>query len=192
VIWFSDLRGSTALADSLGREAYLATLNQYFDGVAGAVIEHDGEVLKFIGDAVLAVFAIDDPADPAPEACSRALAAVADARQRIDAVNGERGERGEPALAFGVGLHRGNLTYGNIGTERRLDFTVIGPAVNEAARIEDLCKTLETPVLMSEALAASLPGETGLVSLGRHTLRGVRNPQEIFTLPPEHAPDGAA
>jgi len=182
VIWFSDLRGSTALADSIGREAYLATLNQYFDGVAGAVIEHGGEVLKFIGDAVLAVFAIDDPADPAPEACTRALAAVADARQRIDAVNGERAERGEPALAFGVGLHRGNLTYGNIGTERRLDFTVIGPAVNEAARIEDLCKTLETPVLMSEALAASLPGETNLVSLGRHTLRGVRNPQEIFTL----------
>jgi adenylate cyclase len=183
VIWFSDLRGSTALADSIGREAYLATLNQYFDSVAGAVIEHGGEVLKFIGDAVLAVFAIDDPADPAPEACTRALAAVADARLRIDAVNGERGERGEPPLAFGVGLHRGNLTYGNIGTERRLDFTVIGPAVNEAARIEDLCKTLETPVLMSEALAASLPGGTGLVSLGRHTLRGVRNPQEIFTLP---------
>jgi adenylate cyclase len=183
VIWFSDLRGSTALADSIGREAYLDTLNQYFDGVAGAVIEHGGEVLKFIGDAVLAVFAIDDPVDPMPEACIRALTAVADARQRIAAVNGERVERGEPALAFGVGLHRGNLTYGNIGTEGRLDFTVIGPAVNEAARIEDLCKTLETSVLMSEALAASVPGETGLVSLGRHTLRGVRTPQEIFALP---------
>ena len=190
VIWFSDLRGSTALADSLGREAYLATLNQYFDGVAGAVIEHGGEVLKFIGDAVLAVFAIDDPADPAPEACTRALAAVADARRRIQGVNGERTERGEPPLAFGVGLHRGNLTYGNIGTEKRLDFTVIGPAVNEAARIEDLCKTLDTPLLMSQELAASIPGETNLVSLGRHTLRGVRNPQEIFTLPPQNNPDG--
>ncbi len=188
VIWFSDLRGSTAMADSMGREAYLATLNQYFDGVAGAVIEQGGEVLKFIGDAILAIFVIDDPADPAPEACTRALAAAADAGERIAAVNGEREARGEPALAFGVGLHRGNLTYGNIGTERRLDFTVIGPAVNEAARIEDLCKTLETSVLMSEALAASIPGETNLLSLGRHVLRGVRTPQEIFTLPPQNDP----
>ncbi|MEE8271648.1 MAG: DUF427 domain-containing protein, partial [Alphaproteobacteria bacterium] len=147
VIWFCDLRGSTALADSLSRDDYLATLNEYFDSVAGAVIEHGGEVLKFIGDAVLAIFAIDDPANPHPEACAQALAATRDAQRRIDAVNADRAARGEPPLAFGIGLHRGNLTYGNIGTDQRLDFTVIGPAVNEASRIEDMCKALDTPVL---------------------------------------------
>lgn len=181
VVWFSDLRGSTKLADSQSREAYLATLNQYFDSVAGAVIEHGGEVLKFIGDAVLAIFPIDDPDNPQPVACTRALAAVADAQARIDVVNRERTEAGEPALAFGTGLHRGNITYGNVGTTKRLDFTVIGPAVNEAARIEDLCKTLAEPVLISAAFANSVAGD--LTSLGQHTLRGVGAKQEVFTLP---------
>ncbi len=180
VIWFSDLRGSTTLADGQSREAYLATFNQYFDSVAGAVIEHGGEVLKFIGDAVLAIFPIADPDSSHPEACTRALAAVADAQARIDAVNRERTAAGEAALAFGTGLHRGDITYGNIGTMKRLDFTVIGPAVNEAARIEDLCKTLGEPVLISAAFAESVTGR--LESLGRHTLRGVRAKQEIFTL----------
>ena len=180
VIWFSDLRGSTTLADGQSREAYLATLNQYFDSVAGAVIEHGGEVLKFIGDAVLAIFPIADPNDRHPEACTLALAAVGDAQARIDEVNRERTAAGEPALAFGTGLHRGDITYGNIGTTKRLDFTVIGPAVNEAARIEDLCKTLGEPVLVSAAFAESVTGR--LESLGRHTLRGVRAKQEIFTL----------
>ncbi|MEE8271410.1 MAG: adenylate/guanylate cyclase domain-containing protein, partial [Alphaproteobacteria bacterium] len=185
VIWFCDLRGSTALADSLSRDDYLATLNEYFDSVAGAVIEHGGEVLKFIGDAVLAIFAIDDPANPHPEACAQALAATRDAQRRIDAVNAERAARGEPPLAFGIGLHRGNLTYGNIGTDQRLDFTVIGPAVNEASRIEDMCKALDTPVLVSSAFARGITDS--LVSLGRHALRGVRDEQEIFTLPPDDA-----
>ena len=158
VIWFCDLRGSTALAESLSREDYLAALNQYFDCMAGAVIDHDGEVLKFIGDAVLAIFPIDDLANPYPKACTSALDASRDAQQRIDDVNRERAERGEPPLAYGIGLHRGDLTYGNIGTTKRLDFTVIGSAVNEAARIEDMCKTLDIPVLISEAFARSVPG----------------------------------
>ena len=181
VIWFSDLRNSTALADSLSREAYLSTLNQYFDSVAGAVIEHGGEVLKFIGDAVLAIFPIDEPDNPAAEACARALSAVREAQERIRSVNHERETQGKPPLAFGTGLHRGNITYGNIGTMKRLDFTVIGPAVNEAARIEGLCKSLEEPVLISSVFAQSVPGE--LRSLGRHSLRGVRGEEEIFALP---------
>ena len=181
VIWFSDLRNSTTLADSLSRDEYLATLNQYFDSVAGAVIEHGGEVLKFIGDAVLAIFAIDEPDDPRPEACIRALSAIRDAQERIESVNQERETQGEPPLAFGTGLHRGNITYGNVGTTRRLDFTVIGPAVNEAARIEDLCKSLGEPVLTSSAFAKSVSGE--LKSLGQHSLRGVRVKEEIFALP---------
>ena len=183
VIWFSDLRNSTALADSLSREAYLATLNQYFDSVAGAVIEHGGEVLKFIGDAVLAIFPIDEPDIPASEACARALLAVREAQERICAVNRERETQNKVPLAFGTGLHRGNITYGNIGTTKRLDFTVIGPAVNEASRIEGLCKSLEEPVLISSVFAQSVPGE--LRSLGQHALRGVRGKEEIFALPVE-------
>lgn len=180
VIWFSDLRQSTTMADTMSREDYLATLNQYFDCVAGAVIEHDGEVLKFIGDAVLAIFPIEDASDPHPDACGKALAAVRTATDHMAKVNLERESEGKPLLNFGTGLHRGTITYGNVGTDRRLDFTVIGPAVNEAARIEDLCKTLDAPVLMSAAFAGGL--DIALSSFGEHPLRGVRSVQEIFGL----------
>ena len=181
VVWISDLRDSTALANALSRVAYLATLNQYFDCVAGAVIDNGGEVLKFIGDAVLAIFPIGDRDEPHPDACLRALSAVRDSRQAMADLNDERAARSEPPLQFGTGLHRGDITYGNIGTTKRLDFTVIGTAVNEVSRIEGLCKALGRPVLMSSAFAASVP--SGLISLGCHTLRGVEGQQEIFTLP---------
>jgi adenylate cyclase len=105
---------------------------------------------------------------------------VRQAYEQIDAVNLERKARGEPSLNFATGLHRGNITYGNIGTEMRLDFTVIGPAVNEAARIEDLCKALGVPVLASSAFAGGVAG--ALKSLGMHELRGVQTKQEIFAL----------
>ncbi len=180
VIWFSDLRRSTTMADTMAREDYLAALNQYFDCVAGAVIDHGGEVLKFIGDAVLAIFPIDDPSDPHPPASRLALDALEDAGEKIDSVNQERRAKGEQILDFGTALHRGTITYGNVGTDRRLDFTVIGPAVNEAARIEDLCKALDRRVLMSAAFADGV--EAGLVSLGEHVLRGVGDTQEIFGL----------
>ena len=180
VIWFSDLRGSTKMADTMPRQDYLTALNQYFDCVAGAVLENDGEVLKFIGDAVLAIFPIENPDDPRPAACTNALSAVRQAYKQIEAVNAKRKKQGEPLLEFGTGLHRGNITYGNIGTEMRLDFTAIGPAVNEAARIEDLCKALGVPVLASSAFADGARG--GLKSLGMHDLRGVQAKQEIFTL----------
>jgi class 3 adenylate cyclase/uncharacterized protein (DUF427 family) len=183
VIWFSDLRGSTKMADTMPRQDYLAALDQYFDSVAGAVLENGGEVLKFIGDAVLAIFPIDNPDDPHPAACTNALLAVRQAYQQIGTVNGERAAQGQPPLEFGTGLHRGNITYGNIGTEMRLDFTVIGPAVNEAARIEDLCKALGVPILASSAFAGGVDG--GLKSLGEHELRGVQTKQEIFTLAAE-------
>ena len=182
VIWFSDLRQSTTLADNLSREEYLAVLNQYFDCVAGAVIEHDGEVLKFIGDAVLAIFPIDDPSDPHPKACHQALAAVRSASERIEKVNRDRSSANQPLLQFGTGLHRGTITYGNVGTERRLDFTVIGPTVNEAARIESLCKSLDEPVLASSAFAAGVAD--GLRSIGTHELRGVQAQEEIFAVSP--------
>jgi len=185
VIWFSDLRNSTALAETLSRNDYLAALNQYFDCVAGTVIEHGGEVLKFIGDAVLAIFPIDDENGASSAACRQALRAVRDAQDRLNAVNREREMGAQLPLAFGTGLHRGNITYGNIGTSRRLDFTVIGPAVNEASRIENLCKSLGEPVLASAAFAECVPGE--LRSLGRHILRGVSTAEELFAVLPADA-----
>jgi adenylate cyclase len=180
-IWITDLRDSTALAASLSREEYLSLLNRYFDSVAGAVLDHGGEVLKFIGDSVLAIFAIDDPNQEEPEACASALAAAAEASRRIAAVNEERVAEGAAVLDFGIGLHRGDLTYGNIGTTKRLDFTVIGSAVNEASRIEGLSKTLDRQVLISSTFRESVPDS--LISLGLHSLRGVTGEREIFGLP---------
>jgi adenylate cyclase len=180
-IWITDLRESTSLAASLSREDYLSLLNRYFDSVAGAVLDHGGEVLKFIGDSVLAIFAIDDPDQKEPEACARALAAAAEASRKFAAVNEERAADGAPALGFGIGLHRGDLTYGNVGTTKRLDFTVIGSAVNEASRIEGLSKTLNRQILISAAFRESVPDP--LISLGHHSLRGVTGECEIFGLP---------
>lgn len=180
VIWYSDLRDSTRLAESLPRDDYLKLLNDFFDCIAGIVLEHGGEVLKFIGDGVMAIFPIEDPDHATPAAARVALTAVRLARERIAEVNAGRAARREPEIGFGIALHRGDVTYGNIGTSGRLDFTVVGPAVNEAARIEGLTKTLGAPILVSASLARSLPGE--LVSLGRHALRGVEHDVELFTL----------
>jgi adenylate cyclase len=180
-IWITDLRDSTALAASMSREEYLSLLNRYFDNVAGAVLDHGGEVLKFIGDSVLAIFAIDDPDQKKSEACARALAAAVEASQQFDAVNKERAAAGDRLLDFAIGLHRGDLTYGNIGTTKRLDFTVIGSAVNEAARIESLSKTLNRQILISSAFRESV--QDPMISLGHHSLRGVVGKREIFGLP---------
>jgi adenylate cyclase len=187
VIWFCDLRGSTPLADRLPREAYLALLNDFFECMAGAVVDHGGEVLRFLGDAVIGIFQIDaktDHPELCPEhtgACARAVAAAQDAMKRMEDHNHVRQERNEPPLGYGIALHIGDVLYGNIGIPERLDFTVIGPAVNEAARLEALCKTMHKPVLISAELARLLPDK--LTSLGFHVLRGVREPHEIFTLP---------
>jgi adenylate cyclase len=202
VLWYCDLRGSTALADSLPRVEYLNLLNRYFEAVAGAVLERGGEVLKFIGDGLLAIFPMDkvspcdDPSElycaagPAPgddgmycgkSACSRAIEAARDALRRMAEVNVELAADGREALRFGLSLHLGNVTYGNIGAASRLDFTVIGPAANEAARMDALTKELGISVLVSEDFARFVPG--ALVSVGRHSLRGVSQSREIFTLP---------
>ncbi len=183
-IWLCDLRGSTALSETMARDAYLDTLNQFFDCMVEPIVEHGGEVLKYIGDSVLAIFPIEQPDDAAEDACGhdacqRALAATRDARARVEALNTERAERGAAPLGYGISLHRGRLTYGNIGSAARLDFTVIGPAVNEAARIEEMTKVLGRPVLVSAAFAKSFRGT--LTPLGSHPLRGVALQQEIYT-----------
>ena len=174
VIWFCDLRDSTPLADSMSRRDFLALLNDYFERVLGPVVEQGGEVLRFIGDAALAIFPVGER--PA-EACARALAAAREALARMEAHNRTRSR----PLRFGIGLHLGELTYGNIGTPTRIEFTVIGAAANEAARIEALCKVLEVDFLVSEQVARTLPQPWR--SLGLHTLRGVGDKMELFTLP---------
>jgi len=174
VIWFCDLRDSTPLADSMSRRDFLALLNEYFECVLGPVLEQKGEVLRFIGDAALAIFPVGER--PA-EACAKALAAAQEAMARMDKLNQTRSR----PLRFGIGLHMGELTYGNIGTPTRIEFTVIGAAANETARIEALCKVLEVDLLVSEPVARALPQPWR--SLGLHTLRGVGDKMELFTLP---------
>jgi adenylate cyclase len=187
VIWFCDLRESTPLADSMPRGEFLDLLNRYFECMAGPVLEKRGEVLRFIGDAVLAIFPIDESAqkDSADckliqATCETALAAASDARTRIEALNIERSAGGQRPLGYGIGLHVGDVMYGNIGTPERLEFTVIGSAANEAARIESLCKTLGRSILTSSQFARYVPRQ--LESIGFHTLRGVASNQELFTL----------
>ena len=182
VIWLCDLRGSTAMTETLPRESYLALLNDFFDASAGAVLEQDGEVLKFIGDAVLAIFPIQqgDGADPA---CRKALAASRAMSERMAELNRVRAEAGEPPLRHALALHKGEVTYGNVGAPSRLDFTVVGPAMNETARLGNLAKSLDRAVLLSDVFAKHLPEDA--VSLGRHSLRGVSEQHEVFTLADE-------
>jgi adenylate cyclase len=176
-IWYCDLRGFTALSERLGRDALLACLNDYFDAMAGAVEQNGGEILKFIGDAMLAIFPLEGE-----QACRRALQAALDARATMAAVNARRRERGDETLDFGIGLHAGEVMYGNIGSANRLDFTIIGPAVNLATRLERLCRTLGHHVLISDRFACECTGRK-LPSLGRHELAGIPRPVEVFTLP---------
>jgi adenylate cyclase len=179
-IWFSDMRDFTALSDERAPAEVIAVLDGYFDAVASAISSRGGEVLKFIGDAVLAIFPVGD--DPMA-ACRRALAAAEEAFAAIEEKNRERVGRGEPAVSIGVALHRGEVMYGNIGARDRLDFTVISSAVNEASRLEGLCKQLGTHLALSESFrrTAALPA-ADLVDLGEHALKGVKARVRVFTL----------
>jgi adenylate cyclase len=180
VIWFSDLRESTPLARRLGEAGFLGLLNDYFEATAGAVLEHGGEVLRFIGDASLAVFPISGTHSRS-DMCAAAVDAARAARSRTAAANARRTSAGEEAFHFGIGLHLGRVLYGNIGTPERLEFSVIGPAANETARIEALCKRTGRDVVVSrevaDALGATWPG------LGRFELAGVERPMEVLALP---------
>jgi adenylate cyclase len=175
VILLADLRGFTSLSDSLPGDRVIELLNGWFDALVPAIEAAGGEVLKFIGDGVLAIFPVG--ADPAA-ACSAALAAVATARSALGERNAALRARGEAELRYGMALHRGEVLYGNIGSSARLDFTTIGPAVNLAARLETLARDLGRELLVSAAVAGHCP--EGLVALGRFELRGFREPQEVF------------
>ena len=182
VVWLCDLRGSTALAEALPRPEWLALLNAYFDRMTAAIEAHGGEVLKFIGDGVLALVPLAAAtAAGRRETCRRALAAALDARAAIAGLNRERAAADRVSIGFGVALHLGEVIYGNVGAARRLDFTVVGPAVNLVSRIEALNPQLGRWLLTSAAFAAACAG-CPLESLGAFGLRGTRATHELFTL----------
>lgn len=169
----------------------MALLNTYAGTVLDTIAGFGGEVLKLMGDGVLAIF----PLEAETDACRRALDAAIAALHAVDRTSAERRAVGEPITRMFVGLHLGEVLYGNIGSADRLDFTVLGPAVNEASRLERMCRTVERPIVASAAFAEG-SGEAGrrLTSLGRFTLRGVARPQELFTLDPGRSlglPSGA-
>lgn len=181
VLFFTDLQGFTALADTTPGKELIALLDDYFGCMVQPVVQREGEVLKFMGDGMLAAFAV--VLDERAEVCAAALEAAEEVLALVDALNAERRKAGKPAAGLDISLHIGRVLYGNVGTAARLDFTVIGPAVNEASRIEKLCEPLGRNLLVSQAFAeAATASRHRLVSLGRHRLHGVREETELFAL----------
>jgi adenylate cyclase len=179
VLWFSDLRNYTRISDTSPPEQIIPLLNDYADAIVSAIHEHSGDVLKLIGDGVLAIF----PAEDRARACAAALDAANEARASVAALNARRVAEGLPATDMYLGLHLGVVFYGNIGSKERLDFTVVGPAVNEVSRIAAMCRTVDQPILISSAFAESVALERRrFASVGRYALRGVGKPQDLFTL----------
>ena len=180
VIWFSDLRGFTRVTDS-APEQVIPLLNDYADVIVSAIHEQGGDVLKLIGDGILAIFTAEDREHACAAALDAAIVGPQGGRRR--SMRGARSE-GLPVTDMYLGLHVGEVFYGNIGSTERLDFTVVGPAVNEASRIAAMCRSVEQPVLVSQAFANVDGMRERLVSVGRYALRGVERPQELFTLEP--------
>jgi adenylate cyclase len=179
VIWMSDIRDFTERSDRLSGERVIELLNACFDAQAEAINRHGGEVLKFIGDGLLAIFPVAD-AGFAGQAARAALDAAQQALQSIQRLNQSPLMAGEAPLAIVIALHIGQVMYGNIGAADRLDFTVIGPAVNLTSRAEAFAKALNLPIVVTDELQAVCARK--LVSLGRHRLRGLSGERELFTL----------
>ena len=179
VIWLSDLRGFSALADKLSQADLIAALNAHFERLVAPIRAFGGEVLKFMGDGLLAIFPVGpegDTAGPASAALKAARSAIASMTQ----LNRERRKSRLPALRFGIGLHLGDLLWGNIGSPDRLDFTAIGPAVNLASRLEHATKAMRRPLVASGTFAKACPED--MTALGERKLRGLKTPVELFTL----------
>ena len=181
IIWFSDLRGFTELSDALSNEALIALLNDYFGALTRAVEEQQGETLKFIGDAMLAIFPIAT-ASSGRRAAQRALASARTAQARIAEINLARRAADQAIIHWGLALHVGEVHYGNIGGETRLDFTVIGPAVNLAARLQSLSARLGEGCVISDDFAALLRDKSELRDLGAHALKGIADERQVFGL----------
>jgi adenylate cyclase len=190
VLWFSDLRGSTAISDSIGPDGIIPFLNDYAQASIDAIHDAGGDVLKLIGDGVLAMFKSDDM-----RAAKRAaLKAEHRLRHNIGALNARRSAEGRPVTFAYVGLHVGEVFYGNIGSEDRLDFTVVGPTVNEVSRIAAMCSSVDRDLLTSADFRDGLDstGRGHLVSTGRFALRGIGRAQDLYTLDPVIAADEVA
>lgn len=177
VVWYSDLRQSTWLAENLSNQDFLDTLNVYFECTAGSVMELHGEVLRFIGDAVLAIFPIEIFAS-AENAAESAWRAAKLAQGRIQEINVKRSETALAPLNFGLALHAGSVDYGNIGIPCRLEFSVIGTVANEVARLEGLTKTLGESILVSESFARLLDIEWKC--MGSQPMKGVKNDPTVY------------
>jgi adenylate cyclase len=176
------LRGYTGITDSAPPDEIIPLLNDYAEAAITAISNASGDVLKLIGDGILAIFKADDPG-----AASRAaLTAATDLRRRIAALNDARAAAGRPVTSAYLGLHIGDVFYGNIGSEDRLDFTVVGPAVNEVARIAAMCRSVDRAILLSSEFVAAIDEAERwqFVSVGRYALRGVGRAKELFTLDP--------
>ena len=176
-LWFSDLRDFTRLSNTVPPAELVRVLNDLFDCQVPAIERHGGEVLKFIGDGMLAIFSVHDESARAA-VCGQALAATTEAFAALDALNRDRDQRGEPPLAVGVSLHLGEVAYGNIGGAARLDFTCIGAAVNLAARIEGLTGALSKRLLLSEEFARAT--EHPVREVGAFNLKGVAGAMRVF------------
>jgi adenylate cyclase len=190
VLWFSDLRGSTSISESIAPDEIIPFLNDYAQAAIDAVHDAGGDVLKLIGDGVLAMFTNPDMA----VAKRAALRAEHRFRQNMMALNLRRAAEARPTTSAYVGLHVGEVFYGNIGSEDRLDFTVVGPAVNEVSRIASMCRSVDRELLASSAFRAGLDatGRGHLVSTGRYALRGIGRAQDLYTLDPNIAVDEVA
>src|SRR6202045_801661 len=187
VLWFSDLRGSTAISERIGPDEIIPFLNDYAQASIDAIHDAGGEVLKLIGDGVLAMLTNPDMA-----LAKRArLRAAHRFRQNMMALNVRRAADARPTTSAYVGLHVGEVFYGNIGSEDRLDFTVVGPAVNEVSRIASMCNSVDRELLVSSAFLTGLDatGRNYLVSTGRFALRGIGRAEDLFTLDPDIATD---
>jgi adenylate cyclase len=181
IIWFSDLRGFTELSDALSNEELIALLNDYFGALTRAIEEQQGEVLKFIGDAMLAIYPIAT-ASSGRRAAQRSLASARAAQARIAEINQARRAADRAIIQWGLALHVGEVHYGNIGGETRLDFTVIGPAVNLAARLQSLSAQLGEGCVISDDFAVLLRDRGELRDLGAHALKGIADKRQVFGL----------
>lgn len=181
VILFADLRDFTELADSMAGAEVVALLNEYFELIVPPIVERGGEILKYLGDGVLAIFALSDT--PRAEVCRGGLDAAVTALESVSEFNAAREEAGLPLMRLDIAVHLGRVQSGNVGASNRFDFTVIGNAVNEASRLETLCETAGRHLIVSETFAeAATACRDRLVPLGRHQLRGVRGAQDLYTV----------
>ncbi|MDA9519091.1 adenylate cyclase [Bradyrhizobium sp. CCBAU 11434] len=178
-IMICDLRDFTKISDNWPRDDVIDLLNDYFDAMSDPIARHGGEILKFIGDGLLAIFPLSQP-----NACANLLRAVTEARKAMAALNTRNNGTGRAPLNYGIGVHVGDVMYGNIGSSSRLDFTVIGPAVNMASRLEALTKQVGKPVLLSRDFAELVAREFELERVGKHAVRGFSDPIELFAFEP--------